>query len=88
MGGEVRCSGSKRDVGVGDHCGIFPAIGLVSCELALLAVPLRFTQELDLVGINERHVLFVAGLLVIPRLGPLPAFEEDPTMITDSDVPF
>ena len=49
----------------------------------LLAVPLSFTQELDLVGINERHVLLAAGLLVIPRFGPLPAFEEDPAAFVE-----
>ena len=63
--------------------GIFLAVGLVSCELALLAVPLRFTQELDLVDINERHVLLAARLLVISGFGPLPAFEEDPAAFVE-----
>ncbi|MFZ0708394.1 MAG: hypothetical protein WAM71_22530, partial [Candidatus Korobacteraceae bacterium] len=43
-------------------------------------IPARFTQELDLVGVHERHVLLAAGLLVVPGLGALPPFEEDSTL--------
>ena len=38
---------------------------------------------IDPVGINEHHVLLAAGLLVIPRFGPLPAFEEDPAAFVE-----
>ena len=57
---------------------MFLTVGLIKRELAFLAVPLRFTQKLEFVGIDECHVLRAAGLFVIPGLGPLPAFEKDP----------
>jgi len=43
-----------------------------------LFVGREFFGVLDLVGVDICHVFLVAGLLVIPGLGPLPAFEKDP----------
>src|ERR1019366_9834970 len=72
---------SERNVGISDHGGIFPAVGLVLGELAILAVAMAIAvgvaQELDLVDVDEAPVLLLAGLLVVPRLDPLPAFQED-----------
>src|SRR5271165_1222260 len=72
---------SKRNVGISNHGGIFLAVGLVLGELAILAVAMAvavgFAQELDLVNVEEAPVLLFAGLLVVPRLDPLPAFQED-----------
>src|SRR5271165_5877767 len=73
---------SERNVGISDHGGIFLAVGLVLGELATLAVAMAiavgFAQELDFVDVDEAPVLLLAGLLVVPRLDALPAFQEDP----------
>src|SRR5208283_1057322 len=42
-----------------------------------MAVAVGFAQELDFVDVEEAPVLLLAGLLVVPRLDPLPAFQED-----------
>src|SRR5271165_2062285 len=72
---------SEGNVGISDHGGIFLAVGLVLGELAILAVAMAvtvgFAQELDLVDVDEAPVLLLAGLLVVPRLDALPAFQED-----------
>src|SRR5271165_3082547 len=72
---------SEGNVGISDHGGIFLAVGLVLGEFAILAIAMAvtvgFAQELDLVDVEEAPVLLLAGLLVVPRLDALPAFQED-----------
>src|SRR5271157_2059598 len=72
---------SEGNVGISDHGGIFLAVGLFRGRLAILAVAIAVAvgvaQELDLVDVDETPVLLLAGLLVVPGLDPLPAFQED-----------